>query len=161
MGNLFHNHKKHHQEHENKKMLTSILPPLPTLYSTPPSKINKRWPWCKWGIYFLGEIIWCLQIQERWGLVVWDLWLVNVALLAKWRWRILLDASSLWFDILASIYGVFLVTSYVGVGTWAFSRCPRGREKSPSLGPKKMTLLIGLSVRLVKRVGYDLFTSIF
>lgn len=33
-----------------------------------------------------------------------DLWLVNLALLAKWRWNFLIEDSCLWREILISIY---------------------------------------------------------
>lgn len=36
---------------------------------------------------------------------------INIYHLFKWRWRMLLSDSSLWFDILVSIYGVSSVIS--------------------------------------------------
>lgn len=40
------------------------------------------------------------------GFGVRNLWLVNLALRGKWRWRLLSRASGIWRDIITSIYDV-------------------------------------------------------
>jgi hypothetical protein len=60
-------------------------------------KIN----WVKW------EVV-CKPKSEG-GLGVKDVRLMNVSLLAKWRWRILLNEQSLWREVIAERYGVELV----------------------------------------------------
>jgi hypothetical protein len=49
--------------------------------------------------------------EERWS--VRDVWVVNISLLAKWRWRLLNDDSTLWKAVLKSKYGGGIVGKLV------------------------------------------------
>lgn len=48
------------------------------------------------------------------GLGVCNLQLINLALLGKWKWRLLLGASGISGDILTARYGVVYTTSILG-----------------------------------------------
>lgn len=55
--------------------------------------------WVKWSVV--------RKSKNLGGLGVCDLWVVNLALLGKWRWWLISDATSIWRDVLAARYGVF------------------------------------------------------
>lgn len=57
----------------------------------------RKIPWVRWS-----EV--CKPKTEG-GLGVRDLRVFNLALLGKWRWRLLSDGSSLWRDIIVARYG--------------------------------------------------------
>ncbi|GAU34029.1 hypothetical protein TSUD_16170 [Trifolium subterraneum] len=53
--------------------------------------------WVKWSVV--------CKAKEKGGLGVRDIRLVNLSLLAKWRWRLLLPGSALWKEVLVAKYG--------------------------------------------------------
>lgn len=67
----------------------------------------------KW-IFKFPRVRWSeVCIPKKCGrLGVKDIWLVNLALLSKWIWRSWKGSFSLWYDILASQYGSYLVSSW-------------------------------------------------
>ncbi|GAU38652.1 hypothetical protein TSUD_276920 [Trifolium subterraneum] len=58
---------------------------------------GKKVSWVRWSVV-------CKE-KDKGGLGVRDIRLVNISLLSKWRWRLLLPGRSLWKDVLVSIYG--------------------------------------------------------
>ncbi|GAU25690.1 hypothetical protein TSUD_266170 [Trifolium subterraneum] len=58
---------------------------------------GKKVSWVKWSVV--------CKAKKKGGLGVRDVRLVNLSLLAKWRWRLLLPGRSLWKDVLAAKYG--------------------------------------------------------
>lgn len=53
--------------------------------------------WVKWSVVF--------QPKECGGLGVKDVWLMNLSLLAKWRWRLLYGDNAHWKEVLEERYG--------------------------------------------------------
>lgn len=65
------------------------------------------------------------------GMIFRDLHLVNLALLAKQRWRLLSNPNSLWVRLLKSIYfphSDFLHVPRKKVGSWGWNSLMVGRE---------------------------------
>jgi hypothetical protein len=60
-------------------------------------KGGKRISWVKWSLI-------CME-RKHGGLGVRDIRLVNISLLVKWRWRLLLPGRSLWKDVVIAKYG--------------------------------------------------------
>ncbi|MCH84888.1 LINE-1 reverse transcriptase like, partial [Trifolium medium] len=60
-------------------------------------KGGKKIPWVKWNTV--------CQEKRRGGLGVKDVKVVNLSLLAKWRWRLLQREPALWKDVLVAKYG--------------------------------------------------------
>ncbi|KAK2415745.1 hypothetical protein QL285_038202 [Trifolium repens] len=60
-------------------------------------KGGRKVSWIKWSVI-------CKE-KEKGGLGVRDIHFVNLSLLAKWRWRLLLPGRSLWKDVLIAKYG--------------------------------------------------------
>ncbi|MCH81438.1 ribonuclease H protein, partial [Trifolium medium] len=58
---------------------------------------NIRIPWVKW------EVV-CLP-KKKGGLGVRDIRVVNISLLAKWRWRLLTNDNAVWKDLVRRKYG--------------------------------------------------------
>lgn len=52
--------------------------------------------------------------KSKLGLGFKDLWLVNLALLANWRWPLIIGASGLWCDILVARHNSLVVSSLQG-----------------------------------------------
>ncbi|GAU26541.1 hypothetical protein TSUD_361750 [Trifolium subterraneum] len=66
--------------------------------------------WVKWSVV--------CKTKRMGGLGVRDVRLVNLSLLAKWRWRLLLPGSSLWKEVLVAKYGGIEQKLASGVGGW-------------------------------------------
>jgi hypothetical protein len=62
---------------------------------------RKRISWIKWNVVCLPKI--------KGGLGVRDVRVVNISLLAKWRWRLLFDDNVLWKELIKSKYGESVV----------------------------------------------------
>ncbi|CAK8573872.1 unnamed protein product [Lathyrus sativus] len=93
------------------------------------------------------------------GLGVRDLRMVNLALLDKWRWRLMSGASGLCFDILFSMYDYSVVTSLCkGQSVKSHSISSWWKEVS-LLGSKKDNPPIWFEIGIVKKVGPGLQTS--
>jgi hypothetical protein len=58
---------------------------------------QKRISWIKWDVL-------CLP-KKKGGLGVRDIRVVNISLLAKWRWRLLFEDHTVWKEVLRSKYG--------------------------------------------------------
>lgn len=58
---------------------------------------GKKISWVKWKTV--------CQHKENGGLGVRDIKVVNVSLLAKWRWRLLVGSTSSWKEVLMAKYG--------------------------------------------------------
>lgn len=52
--------------------------------------------------------------KEEGGLGVRDVRVVNLSLLAKWRWRLIYDGNALWKEVLIAKYGSAIVGVVVG-----------------------------------------------
>jgi hypothetical protein len=57
---------------------------------------QKRISWIKWDVL-------CLP-KKKGGLGVRDIRVVNISLLAKWRWRLLFEDHTVWKEVLRSKY---------------------------------------------------------
>jgi hypothetical protein len=64
-------------------------------------KGGKRISWLRWTVV-------CKE-KRRGGLGVRDARFVNLSLLAKWRWRLLLPGRALWKDVLVAKYGNHII----------------------------------------------------
>ncbi|GAU21373.1 hypothetical protein TSUD_189600 [Trifolium subterraneum] len=69
------------------------------------------------------------------GLGVCDLRMVNLALLGKWRWRLISGAEGLWKDILRARYDPLGCSSHLGGRVGSLDQLPFGGRTSLSLGP--------------------------
>jgi hypothetical protein len=58
---------------------------------------GKKISWVKWK--------WVCQHKKNGGLGVKDVRVVNVSLLAKWRWRLLDGVNTLWKEVVREKYG--------------------------------------------------------
>jgi hypothetical protein len=58
---------------------------------------RKRISWIKWDVI-------CLP-KKKGGLGVRDIRVVNISLLAKWRWKLLVDDQAVWKEVVKSKYG--------------------------------------------------------
>ncbi|MCI10071.1 RNA-directed DNA polymerase (Reverse transcriptase), partial [Trifolium medium] len=58
---------------------------------------GKKISWVRWSVV--------CQDKNKGGLGVQDIRLVNISLLSKWRWRLLLPGRPLWKDVLVAKYG--------------------------------------------------------
>jgi hypothetical protein len=65
-------------------------------------KGGKKISWVKWSVV--------CRDRKKGGLGVRDVRLVNLSLLAKWRWRLLLPDRALWKDVLVAKYGGHILT---------------------------------------------------
>ncbi|CAL5211702.1 unnamed protein product [Lathyrus oleraceus] len=79
--------------------------------------IHRRFLWG--GVKGEFKIVWVKWMDvckpnKLGGLGVCDLRLINLALLGKWKWRLLLGASGISCDILTARYGVVYTTSILG-----------------------------------------------
>jgi hypothetical protein len=63
----------------------------------------KKVSWIKWDIV-------CLP-KKKGGLGVRDIRVVNISLLAKWRWRLLFDDQTVWKEVLKNKYGQGVIGS--------------------------------------------------
>jgi hypothetical protein len=59
---------------------------------------RKRISWVKWDVI-------CLP-KKKGGLGVRDICVVNISLLAKWRWKLLTDDQAVWIEVLKSKYDI-------------------------------------------------------
>jgi hypothetical protein len=73
---------------------------------------GRKISWVKWSVV-------CLE-KSKGGLGVRDIRLVNLSLLAKWRWRLLLPGRPLWKEVLAAKYGSHIL----GDVDWSMYRFP-------------------------------------
>ncbi|MCH82018.1 ribonuclease H protein [Trifolium medium] len=62
---------------------------------------GKKVSWIKWSVV--------CKAKSKGGLGVRDVSLVNLSLLAKWRWRLLLPGRALWKDVLVAKYGDHII----------------------------------------------------
>ncbi|MCI35538.1 ribonuclease H protein, partial [Trifolium medium] len=58
---------------------------------------GKKISWVRWSVV--------CQDKKKGGLGVRDIRLVNISLLSKWHWRLLLPGRPLWKDVLVAKYG--------------------------------------------------------
>lgn len=99
-------------------LLNSVLNSIPIFYlsfSKMPVNVNKkvegiqrRFLWA--GVEDRKKICWVkwskvCQPRSKGGLGVRDIKLVNISLLAKWKWRLLDDDPALWKEVLEEKYG--------------------------------------------------------
>jgi hypothetical protein len=75
-------------------------------------KGGKKISWIKWSVV-------CRE-RSKGGLGVRDVRLVNISLLAKWRWRLFLPERSLWKDVLVAKYGDHILHEV----DWSSARLP-------------------------------------
>ena len=68
---------------------------------------GKKISWVRWKAV--------CQYKEEGGLGVRDVRILNVSLLAKWKWRLLDGETALWKDVLREIYGNHVTQMLEGV----------------------------------------------
>lgn len=78
---------------------------------------GRKISWVKWDVV--------CQPKESGGLGVKDIRVMNLSLLAKWRWRLLSGEKALWKEVLVERYGDKVCAKLEGVD----GVCPRGVSK--------------------------------
>ncbi|GAU40296.1 hypothetical protein TSUD_362760 [Trifolium subterraneum] len=73
--------------------------------------------WVKWAVV--------CKDKSKGGLGVRDVRIVNLSLLAKWRWRLLLPGRALWKDVLVAQYGSHILSNV----DWSSFRVPTMASK--------------------------------
>jgi mannosylglycoprotein endo-beta-mannosidase len=78
---------------------------------------GKKVSWVRWGVV--------CKAKKNGGLGVRDIDLVNVSLLAKWRWRLLQPGLPLWKEVLVARYGAHILVE----ADWSRCRVPTSASK--------------------------------
>lgn len=93
------------------------------------------------------------------GLGIKDLRAVNLALLGKWRWRILYEGQGIWRDILLARYGSLYPSPHLGGRPVGFRGTSAWWRDVSLLGGSKDSTLDWFSEGIGKKVGDGLMTS--